>query len=89
MRVGNFRVVHKQFERPVAREGHVHFYLDAKALPTTHTYPSPVPYRSISETSYTWTRVSPGSHNVAVQLVGNDHVPLRPQVKDRVAIVVH
>ena len=88
VRVRNFKVVEKQFQRPVAREGHVHFYLDVRNLPTTHVYPSPVHYHSISGTSYTWTNVSPGRHIVAVQLVGNDHVPLRAQVKDRVAIAV-
>jgi hypothetical protein len=81
--------VHEQFQPPVAGEGHVHFYLDVKKLPTTHTYPSPVRYRSISGTAYTWTGVSRGRHTVAVQLVGNDHVPLRPPVKDRVTVTVH
>jgi hypothetical protein len=87
--VKRFKVVPRQFQPPVAGEGHVHFYLDVKTLPTTHTYPSPVPYRSISGTTYTWTGVSPGRHTVAVQLVGNDHVPFRPQVKDRVTVTVH
>ena len=86
--VRGFRVVNRQFQRPVAREGHVHFYLDVRKLPTTHVYPSPVPYRSISGTTYTWTGVRPGRHSVAVQLVGNDHVPLRPQAKDRVTVTV-
>jgi hypothetical protein len=81
--------VHEQFQPPVTGEGHVHFYLDVKKLPATHTYPSPVPYRSISGTSYTWTGVSPGRHTVAVQLVGNDHVPLSPAATDRVTVTVH
>lgn len=87
--VKGFNPLHEQFQPPMAREGHVHFYLDVKRLPTTHTYPSPVPYRSISGTSYTWTGVTPGRHTVAVQLVGNDHVPLRPPATDRIAITVH
>ena len=87
--VKGFNPLHEQFQPPAAREGHVHFYLDVKTLPTTHTYPSPVPYRSISGTTYTWTGVSPGRHTVAVQLVGNDHVPLRPPAKDRVTITLH
>jgi hypothetical protein len=87
--VKGFNALHEQFRPPVAREGHVHLYLDVKTLPTTHTYPSPVPYRSISGTSYIWTGVSPGRHTVAVQLVGNDHVPLRPPAKDRVTVTVH
>lgn len=87
--VKRFNPRHEQFQPPVPREGHVHFYLDVKTLPTTHAYPSPVPYRSISGTAYTWAGVSPGRHTVAVQLVGNDHVPLRPQAKDRVTVTVH
>lgn len=86
--VKNFRVVNKQFQPPVAGAGHVHFYLDVKTLPTTHVYPSPVHYHSISGTSYTWTGVRPGRHIVGVQLVGNDHVPLRPQVEAEVTITV-
>jgi hypothetical protein len=87
--VKGFNARHEQFQRPAPREGHVHFYLDVKKLPTTHTYPSPVPYRSISGNSYTWTGVRPGRHTVAVQLVGNDHVPLRPPVKHQVTVTVH
>lgn len=86
--VKGFKVTNKQFQAPVANEGHIHFYLDVETLPRTHTYPSPVHYHSISGTTYSWTGVSPGRHTVAVQLVGNDHVPLRPPVKDRVTITV-
>lgn len=84
-----FKAVPKQFQAPMAGEGHVHFYLDVKTLPATHTYPSPVPYRSISGKTYTWTGVAADRHSVAVQLVGNDHVPLRPPVQDRVTVTVH
>jgi hypothetical protein len=87
--VTGFNPRHEQFRPPAPREGHVHFYLDVKTLPRTHVYPSPVPYRSISGTTYTWTRVRPGRHTVAVQLVGNDHVPVRPAVTDRVTVMVH
>lgn len=69
-------------------ETHVHLYRDVKTLPTTHTYPSLVHYHSISGTSYTWIGITPGRHTFAVQLVGNDHVPLRPAVKDQVGISV-
>jgi hypothetical protein len=84
----NFKL-HEQFRPPVAGQGHVHFYLDVEKLPTTHAYPSPVPYRSISGSSYAWAGVRSGRHVVAVQLVGNDHVPLRPPVTDRVTVTVH
>lgn len=88
VRVRGFKVVNKQFQPPVTGEGHVHFYLDVKNLPTRHVYPSPVHYHSISGMSYTWTGVSRGSHIVAVQLVGNDHVPLHPQAKAEITIMV-
>lgn len=87
--VKGFNPRHEQFRPPAPREGHVHFYLDVKTLPRTHVYPSPVPYRSISGTTYTWTGVRPGRHTVAVQLVGNDHAPLRPAVTGRVTLTVH
>lgn len=78
-----------QFSRPVAGEGHVHFYLDVATLPRTHMYPSPVRYRSVSGTTYAWVNVQPGRHTVAVQLVGNDHVPLRPPTTARLTVTVH
>jgi hypothetical protein len=80
--VEGFKVVKKQFRAPVSGEGHVHFYLDVTTLPTTHARPTTGQYRSISGTTYAWTGVRPGRHTLAVQLVGNDHVPLRPPVTD-------
>jgi hypothetical protein len=87
--VKGFNPRHQQFRPPASREGHVHFYLEVKTPPTTHMYPSPVPYRSISGTTYTWSGLGPGRHTVAAQLVGDDHVPLRPAVTDRVTVTVH
>ena len=74
--------VRPPFPSPVAGQGHVHYYLDTKRLPTTHSPPATGVYRSTSQTSYTWTRVAAGRHSFAVQLVGRDHAPLRPAVKD-------
>jgi hypothetical protein len=88
VKVTGFDVVNKQFHAPVAGEGHIHFYLDAGRLPSTHSYPSPVTYRSISGTTYAWTGVSPGRHTFAVQLVGNDHIPLRAAAKEQVTVTV-
>jgi hypothetical protein len=88
--VKRFKVVNQRvrppFPPPVAGEGHVHFYLDTDMLPTTHSPPTTGTYRSISGTTYTWTGVGPGRHTLAVQLVGNDHAPLSPPVKDRVTV---
>lgn len=87
-----FNVVDQQvrppFPPPIAGEGHVHFYLDTETLPTTHSLPATGTYRSISETTHTWTGVAPGRHAFAVQLVGNDHAPLSPPAQDRVTITV-
>jgi len=88
--VKGFNVVEQRvrppFPQPVAGKGHVHFYLDAEAIPTTHSPPTTGAYRSISGTTYTWTGVGPGRHTVAVQLVGKDHVPLTPQAKDQATV---
>jgi hypothetical protein len=84
--VKGFDVVNKQFQAPVAGEGHVHFYLDVETLPTTHARPTTGTHRSISGTTYVWTGVSPGRHTFAVQLVGNDHVPLSQPAKDQVIV---
>ena len=90
--VDRFDVVEQRvrppFPRPVAGKGHIHFYLDTKKLPTEHGPPATGVYRSLSATTYTWAGVSPGRHRLAVQLVGKDHVPLRPPVMDRVTVDV-
>ena len=80
--------VRPPFPRPIAGKGHVHFYLDTKRLPREHGPPATGAYRSTSTTTYTWTGVAPGRHSLAVQLVGKDHVPLSPPVKDRVTVAV-
>jgi hypothetical protein len=90
--VNDFNIVEQRvrppFPRPVAGKGHVHFYLDAKTIPTTHSPPTTGAYRSISGTTYTWTGLGSGRHALAVQLVGKDHVPLSPQAKDEVTVTV-
>jgi hypothetical protein len=90
--VKGFKVVNQRvrppFPPPVAGKGHVHFYLDTKKLPTTHSPPATGTYRSMSDTTYTWTGVAPGRHSLAVQLVGKDHAPLSPPVKDRITVDV-
>ena len=92
VKVKNFRIVEQRvrppFPPPVAGRGHVHFYLDTKRLPTRHGPPETGAYRSVSTTTYTWVGVPPGRHSLAVQLVGKDHAPLRPQAKDRITVEV-
>ena len=92
MAVEDFKVVNQRvrppFPSPVPGQGHVHFYLDTKTLPTTHGPPATGAYRSTSATSYRWTGVGPGEHSFSVQLVGKDHAPLRPPAKDRITVEV-
>jgi len=57
---------------PVAGQGHVHYTLD-------RGYPAMVP----AET-YEFTGVRKGRHTVTVELVGNDHSPLEPAVRQTV-----
>ena len=80
--------VRPPFPPPVPGEGHVHFYLDTQTLPTTHSPPMTGTYRSLSTTTATWAIVGPGRHSFAAQLVGKDHVPLSPPVKDQVTVAV-
>ncbi|MDD1663314.1 MAG: PQQ-dependent sugar dehydrogenase [Methanomicrobiales archaeon] len=83
--VSNFNIVDKQGQASVAGEGHVHFYLDVGAAPSTPGQPAIPPDKSVqwahvSGTSYTFTNVTPGMHTITVQLVNNDHTPLIPLV---------
>lgn len=80
--------VRPPFPSPVPGQGHVHYYLDTKRLPTTHSPPATGVYRSIPQSRHTWTGVAPGRHSFAVQLVGRDHAPLRPAAKDRITVEV-
>ena len=90
--VRRFRVVEQRtrppFPAPVDGQGHVHFYLDTETLPTMHGPPATGAYRSIAGRSHTWRNLTPGRHSFAVQLVGKDHAPLSPPVKDRVTVDV-
>lgn len=90
--VEGFEIVEQRvrppFPPPVPGQGHVHFYLDTERLPTRHGPPATGAYRSVSTTTYTWPGVPPGRHSLAVQLVGRDHVPLRPPVSDRITVDV-
>jgi hypothetical protein len=90
--VGDFEVVDKLGDPPVAGEGHVHFYLNAGEIPTAPGQPavtdSETTYHAEATTSYTWLGVRPGEHVFAVQLVNNDHTPLDPPVTDEVTITV-
>src|SRR5207247_3086523 len=45
-------------------------------------------YHAQATKEYTWPNVSAGEHTFAVQLVNNDHTPLRPPVIAQVTVTV-
>ncbi len=91
--VNNFKVVDKQGQANVTGEGHVHFYMDVNPIPNAAGQPA-IPadtnaaWAHVSDTSYTFRNVSPGTHTFAVQLVNNDHTPVVPAVNDMVTVTV-
>ncbi|MFY0544344.1 stalk domain-containing protein [Brevibacillus sp. H7] len=60
-------------------QGHVHLWLD-----TDPTDPK-VAYKLIKGEPVVFDNVKPGSHTLTVQLVGNDHKPVQPEVKQVIA----
>jgi plastocyanin len=64
---------------PKAGQGHVHLWLD-----TDVTNPK-IAYKLINGEPVVFDNVAPGHHTLTVQLVGNDHKPISPAVKQ----VVH
>lgn len=69
---------------------HLHYYLDA-IVPTTagqKAITAKGTYASTIKTSYEWTIANVGLHVLAVQLVTNDDLPLRPPVVAAVTVQV-
>ncbi|MDI6876560.1 MAG: fasciclin domain-containing protein [Methanomicrobiales archaeon] len=86
--VTNFTLVDRLGAANVPGEGHLHYYLDA-AVPRNASAPAitaPGTYVPTVNTSYTWANVTPGEHNLSVQLVNNDHTPLIPLVYQTVNV---
>lgn len=78
--VDDFTLVSKLGEANVSGEGHIHYFMDV-AVPTTPGKPALTAagtYYPTANTSYTWTNVTTGMHNLTVELVNNDHTPLVP-----------
>jgi len=86
----NFTPVEPTGQPNAPGEGHLHYYLDAP-VPTNESAPA-IPetggYVISTNTSYTWENVTPGEHNLSVQLVNNDHTPLIPLAFDTVNVTV-
>lgn len=86
----NFDVVNKLGQSNILGEGHIHYYIDVDA-PTTPGQPAvtaPGTYAESSETSYTWTNVTAGTHTFSTQLVNNDHTPLATPVVATITVNV-
>jgi plastocyanin len=88
--VTNFTLVEPTGQPNVPGEGHLHYYLDA-VVPTNASAPA-IPetggYVISTNLSHVWENVTPGEHNLSVQLVNNDHTPLIPLVFETVNITV-
>ena len=88
--VTNFTLVEPTGQANAPGEGHLHYYLDA-VVPTNASAPA-IPetggYVVSTNTSYTWENVTPGAHNLSVQVVNNDHTPIIPLVFDTVNVTV-
>ena len=86
----NFTLVEPTGQPNAPGEGHLHYYLDAP-IPTNASAPA-IPeiggYVISTNLSYTWENVTPGEHNLSVQVVHNDHTPLIPLVYDTVNVTV-
>lgn len=66
----------------VVGQGHIDFYLDV-SVPTAAGKPAVAAssnFAALTATSYTWPKVSEGTHTLGVQLVNNDDTPLTPPV---------
>jgi hypothetical protein len=63
---------------PRTNQGHLHFWID-QVSPTTQNA-----IQHISKEPYLLTKLQPKEHTLVVELVGNDHASLKPQVKQAV-----
>ena len=89
--VDKFNVVDKIGQAAEDGEGHVHFYIDVGEIPTVDGEPAVTDegtYHAQATQEFTWEDVEPGTHTFAVQLVNNDHTPLRPPVIAQVTVEV-
>ncbi|MDI6867814.1 cupredoxin domain-containing protein [Methanoculleus sp.] len=88
--VTNFTLVEPTGQPNAPGEGHLHYYLDAP-VPTNESEPAIPPvggYVISTNLSHTWENVTPGEHNLSVQLVNNDHTPLIPLVFETINVTV-
>ena len=89
--VKKFKIVDKLDQNAEDGEGHVHFYIDVGEIPTKDGKPAVTKegtYHAQATTEYVWPDVKAGEHTFAVQLVNNDHTPLKPPVIAQVTVEV-
>ena len=91
--VQNFSLVNKLGQANVAGQGHIHYFLDYPPITTPGKPAIPpntttVSWAATANTSYTFTNVSSGMHNVSVELVNNDHTSLQPPVTNTTTFTV-
>lgn len=83
--VDNFNVTDMLGKPNVAGQGHIHYFMDVMP-PTTPGKPALLANQTANKTqvyetaglTHTWTNVTTGLHNFSVELVNNDHTPLKP-----------
>lgn len=88
--VQNFELVPLGQDAAAYASGHLIYYMDVPApqRPGQDATTAEGTYFATTETSHTWTGVSPGKHVFSVQLVGGDNTTLDPPEIVRVPITV-
>ena len=88
--VERFDLVDKIGQQNSPGEGHIVFYMDVTPPMDQgkNALSAEGSYAVSTDTFYTWSNVSPGTHVFWVQLVNNDNTPLEPQAAVRVYVTV-
>jgi hypothetical protein len=90
VRVSNFALVANYGQPAASGEGHLHYYRD---LPVPLTgeggaVTQPGQFVPTTATSFTFSRVPPGTHNFSVELATNDHSPFPRPIYSTVTVTV-
>lgn len=90
VKVTNFKLVDKIDQPNAPGEGHIDWYMDvdvpiAQGVPAIPEFGA---HFASASTTFTWTNVPVGTRQFAVQLVENDHTPLRSPVVDSILLNV-
>jgi hypothetical protein len=88
--VANFNLTDEAGNINAPDQGHIIYYLDTN-VPTYYDHSATSPagtFAIASDTSHTWSGVTPGEHTFAVQLVKADDTPLPAPVTDSITINV-